>query len=129
MDLITLTKSALVSVIESESFDELNVERYFSPNYQQVVDGTVLNLSEFKQHLTTLKQLTNAMKVTVVAMAQHNEHVFSHHQVTIDKCSGERSMVEVIAHFQWKNNKIVRCYELSQVIKGNKSDHALASVR
>lgn len=105
------------------------MERYFASSYEQVADGAVLNLSEFKQHLLTLKQLTRSMTVTVVAMAQQDEHVFSRHQVSVEKRNGERSMVEVIAHFQWREGKIVRCDELSRVIDGDQSDRALASVR
>ncbi|MBY7957370.1 nuclear transport factor 2 family protein [Vibrio fluvialis] len=129
MELKRLTHAALLAVIEAEHVDEREVERYFASSYQQVADGAVLNLSEFKQHLLTLKQLTRSMTVTVVAMAQQDEHVFSRHQVSVEKRNGERSMVEVIAHFQWREGKIVRCDELSRVIDGDQSDRALASVR
>ncbi|ELH0894887.1 nuclear transport factor 2 family protein [Vibrio fluvialis] len=129
MELKRLTHAALLAVIEAEYVDEREVERYFASSYQQVADGAVLNLSEFKQHLLTLKQLTRSMTVAVVAMAQQDEHVFSRHQVSVEKRNGERSMLEVIAHFQWREGKIVRCDELSRVIDGDQSDRALASVR
>ncbi|MFY3326725.1 nuclear transport factor 2 family protein [Vibrio fluvialis] len=129
MELKRLTHAALLAVIEAEYVDEREVERYFASSYQQVADGTELNLSEFKEHLLTLKQLTQSMTVTVVAMAQQGEHVFSRHQVRVEKRTGERSVVEVIAHFQWREGKIVRCDELSRVIDGDRSDRSLASVR
>ncbi|MBY7923446.1 nuclear transport factor 2 family protein [Vibrio fluvialis] len=129
MELKRLTHAALLAVIEAEHVDEREVERYFASSYQRVADGAVLNLSEFKQHFLTLKQLTRSMTVTVVAMAQQDEHVFSRHQVSVEKRNGEHSVVEVIAHFQWREGKIVRCDELSRVIDGDQSDRALASVR
>ncbi|MCG6401245.1 nuclear transport factor 2 family protein [Vibrio fluvialis] len=129
MELKHLTHAALLAVIEAEYVDEREVERCFASSYQQVADGTVLNLREFKEHLLTLKQLTQSMTVTVVAMAQQDEHAFSRHQVRVEKRTGERSVVEVIAHFQWRAGKIVRCDELSRVIDGDRSDRSLASVR
>lgn len=122
-----LITAALRDVVCSPEHDEQKIARYFARNYQQVVDGKLLDYDEFVEHLALLKALTHRIQITVLASACAGDTVFTHHRVEVEKKGGKRSVIEVLARFTLVSGQIARCEELTHLISGEEGDKDLGS--
>jgi hypothetical protein len=120
---------ALHKIVGQPEHDENQIARYFSPEYQQVVDGKSLDYRGFVEHMALLKSLTKAMKVSILAMACEENTVLTHHHVRVEKQKGQQSEIEVLARFTLSAGLIVRCDELTRLVSGAHDDHDLGSRR
>lgn len=119
--------NALHEVVEQKGHDPAKISKYFDSLYTQRVDGKELGYAEFVDHIAFLKSHTRSMAVTLVASAEENGVVFTHHSVAVQKTSGEGSTIEVFARFTLSAGKIIRCEELTRQVTGDPSDHDLGS--
>lgn len=116
---------ALQTIITDPAHSPERIARWFAPDYQQQVDGNVLDYAQFLVHMATLKTLTRRMTIDVKAIADSGDSVLTHHQVSVTKQDGQTSLIEVLAHFQCREGKIVRCDELTRLITGDPTDASL----
>lgn len=119
--------NALQEIVGHPEHDERRIALYFSPEYQQIVDGQPLDYRGFVRHMALLKSLTTTMTVSVLATACELNTVFTHHHVSVEKRNGEQSAIEVMARFTLSAGLIVRCEELTRLVQGDKDDHDLGS--
>lgn len=127
MDKQTLVIDALNKIIGNDSYNELEIAEYFSPDYSQTVNGDSLNYEMFVEHIKLLKQTAEHMHVQVVSTAVTDDTVFTHHFVDVLKADRRKSQFEVFARFTLKQQKIVSCHELTRMIKGESMDETLGS--
>lgn len=113
---------ALHTIISDPVHSPEQIARWFSPDYQQQVDGNVLDYGRFLVHMATLKAHTRRMTIEVKAIADSGDTVLTHHQVSVTKQDGQTSLIEVFAHFQLREGKIVRCDELTRLLTGDPAD-------
>ncbi|ADU72646.1 nuclear transport factor 2 family protein [Pantoea sp. At-9b] len=118
---------ALTEIVSNPIHDEVKIASYFSPAYQQYVDGKHMDYRDFIKHMAVLKTLTHQMQVTMLSIVSEGNRVCTHHRVKVEKHNGARSEVEVMAHFTLAADRIVRCDELTRQISGDKRDHDLGS--
>lgn len=76
---------ALREIITNPQHEEDKIARYFSPDYQQQVDGKHLDYRGFVGHMALLKTLTTRMSLSILAIAGDGNTVFTHHHVKVDK--------------------------------------------
>jgi hypothetical protein len=126
-NLSQIVTDALQAVISHPGHDEKKIAHYFSPDYQQIVDGHHLDYAQFVQHLAVLKSHTRQMEVNVKALATEEDTVFTHHSVAVEKSSGDKSEFEVFARFTLAAGKIIRCEELTRMVSGTADDRDLGS--
>ncbi|ANR81080.1 hypothetical protein BBB57_12065 [Kosakonia sacchari] len=129
MDITQRIALALQSVVCHPDHNEAKIREFFSPDYQQVVDGQLLDFTGFVEHMAKLKHLTHAIDVTVVAIAGQNNDVLTHHLVAVSKKDGTQAHIDVFAHFTLENGLITRCEELTRLVQGTAQDRSLGSVR
>jgi hypothetical protein len=122
-------KKVFEDVIENMEADEAIISKYFSPAYIQYVDGHTLNYLDFVEHMKKQKNLVHSAKVTIDRCLIENERICTVHRVDLIKKNGEHIAAKVIAYFELKNGKIVLCDELTKILKGNKEDHDIGSVK
>lgn len=120
---------ALREIVGSPEHDERRIARYFSADYQQVVDGQSLDYQGFVQHMQCLKTLTTTMRVSVLASVCEGDTVFTHHHVSVLKRDGKCSDIEVMARFTLSAGLILHCEELTRLIRGSADDQNLGSRR
>ncbi|AJF71836.1 SnoaL-like domain [Raoultella terrigena] len=118
---------ALREIITNPQHEEEKIARYFSPDYQQQVDGKRLDYQGFIGHMALLKTLTSRMSLSVLAIAGDGNTVFTHHHVKVDKKSGQRSEIAVMARFTLASGRILRCDELTHLLVGELEDRDLGS--
>ncbi|ANY76278.1 metallopeptidase [Paenibacillus ihbetae] len=113
------------------NFDFDKLPNYFHNDYYQVTDGKKINIEEFKKHLTTLKATVDKIIVSPFYDALYDEELQTltlRYTVDVTKKSGTRGLIELIAIFEIKNRKIVRCNELSHALHNVKEFKELASI-
>lgn len=123
-----IVAGALQAIVCNPIHDESRIKTFFSPSYQQRVDGKALDFQGFINHMAKLKQITHTINVSVVAIAEQHDEVLTHHIVDVEKNDGRAARVEVFAHFTVQNGFITRCEELTRPIAGNDEDKELGSV-
>lgn len=116
---------ALHTIISDPTHSPERIARWFSPQYQQQVDGNLLNYEQFIAHMATLKAVTRAMTIDIKAIADSGDDVLTHHYARITKQDGKSSLIEVFAHFQLRAGRIVRCDELTRLLTGDPADSDL----
>ncbi len=119
--------NALQDIVADPQHDETRIARYFTPDYQQCADGNLLDYRGFVKHMALLKSLTKSITVTILAIAEEANTVFTHHHVYVIKHDGQQSEIEVMARFTLCAQRIARCDELTRLIRGAKEDHDLGS--
>ncbi len=124
-----IVMEALREIVGSPEHDERRIARYFSPDYQQVVDGQLLDYPGFVEHMQCLKTLTTTMTVSLLASVCEGNTVFTHHHVRVLKRDGEQSDIEVMARFTLSAGLILHCDELTRLISGAADDQNLGSRR
>ncbi|WP_392562384.1 nuclear transport factor 2 family protein [Orbus sturtevantii] len=121
-----IVETALRAVItEPNDCHDQTIAQYFSPDYRQVADGNELNYDDFVKHIKRLHQVLQYATITVVAIVEEQETVFTHHHVFASKHDGTRIHTQVFAQFTLKHGKIVQCDELTRLIVGDQQDHDL----
>ena len=118
---------ALEAVISRPEHDEQTIASFFAANYRQTVNGIELDYVRFVSHMAKLKQIAGAMELKILAIAQQENQVLTHHVVNVCKKNGERAVTEVFAHFTLENGRIVSCHELTRLISGTEDDKRLGS--
>lgn len=129
MDITQRIALALHSIVCHPDHNEAKIREFFSPDYQQVVDGQALDFAGFVDHMAKLKHLTHAINLTVVAIARQNNEVLTHHLVAVSKKDGSQAHIEVFAHFTLENGLITYCEELTRLVQGTAQDSLLGSIR
>lgn len=119
--------NALEKVVSSPVHDEDQIAQYFSPDYQQSVDGQQLTYADFVRHMETLKSVSEKTEITVKTAVAEGDTVFTHHYVNVEKSRGGKSEFEVFACFTLSAGKIIRCEELTRMLNGDAEDQDLAS--
>lgn len=123
-----IIKAALQEVLtHSQSDYSEKIARYFSVDYRQTVNGNVLLYKDFIKHIAFLHQELTAIQITIIAMAEEGDTVFSHHQVQTTKHDGTKTHTQVMAQFTIREGKIIQCNELTRLIVGGDDDHDLGS--
>ncbi len=122
-----LIQNSLTKLIPDMNFSEKLIEKYFSQDYVQHVDGITLNYRDFVDHMKKQKSLLASAKVTIKYIIAEGNQVSTLHIVDAIKKNGESVKVQVNAFYRIKDNKIILVDELTHMINGNESDRALAS--
>jgi len=123
-----IIKAALQAVIANvNGFSIEVIASYFSVNYHQNVNGNVLFYDDFVKHIAALYQVLKSVEITIIAMVQDGQTVFSHHHVHAKKYDGSEVHTQVIAQFTLQDGKIIQCDELTHLITGSDEDHDLGS--
>jgi len=120
-------KLVFKDVIENIEANEAIISQYFSPNYIQHVNGTVLNYDDFVQHMKAQKSILKSIKIVIDHCVVDKNMIATVHQAHAYKKDGTEIIAKVIAYFEIEDGKIVLCDELTQLIRGNKEDENIGS--
>lgn len=69
------------------------------------------------------------MKPVFSLMVAENNHVAAIYKIDLIKQDGTQLEVKDMAFFTIKNNKIIYCEELTQLVKGDKKDKNIGSTQ
>lgn len=112
--------------------ENLKVEKipdYFSPNYVQTTGGENIDYQGFVDQIKDLKQHVESIQVLPLeeTVCEGNRMALRYLR-RVTKKNGLLSNVAVLGIFEIQDDKLVRCWELSKVILGEKEDKALNAI-
>lgn len=121
-------KKAFKDVIENIDADESVIEKYFSKDYKQWVDGHELDYQGFVSHMKAQKQRIARVNIEFERLVVEGEDVATIHH--IDALTKDNHPVKgiVIAHLSVRDNKICFCKELTKITHGREEDKELGHV-
>lgn len=113
------------------NFDVNKIPFYFSKKYLQTTDNKVSNLNEFTSHIQTLKKIVRKIEISAfqdflydddegVATLRYNVHV--------EKMDHTIGVIEVIALFEIKDDKVIRCNEVTNPLNHKEIFQDIGSV-
>ncbi len=106
-------EQALQQIVCQPEHDETLIAEYFSPHYQQWVDGKSLDFDGFVQHMAAVKAATSSVCIEIQAIAENGNEVLTHHRVSVVKPDASEAVIDVFARFTLCEGMIVRCQELT----------------
>lgn len=110
-----------------QTFSPQIINQYFSTEYKQTVNGKELAYPAFMKHIQHLQQVLQSVTLNIMAIAQNDNIVFTHHQVLAIKKDGSQVHTQVIAQFTLYDDKIIQCDELTYLLSGTQQDEDLGS--
>lgn len=122
-----LIQAVFKEVIENKNYDESLINKYFSEDYIQEVDGVTLDFNSFKNHIRKLKEKVVEQKVVFDNIMSDENCVITKHYVTSILQNEEVVKHKVFAEFKFKNDKVVHCDELTFLFEGDSSQKKLGS--
>lgn len=122
-------EQALQQIVCQPEHDESRIADYFSPHYEQWVDGEMLDYAGFVQHMAVVKEATSGIHIDIQAIAENGNEVLTHHRVSVVKPDASKAVIDVFARFTLCEGMIVRCQELTWPLSGAEEDRDLGSRR
>ncbi|WP_440616202.1 nuclear transport factor 2 family protein [Cysteiniphilum sp. 6C5] len=114
-------------IFEKDEFDEADIHKYFHPDYTQHVDGKVLKFDDFLAHIKSLKAAVNKVNIHFEHLIEDGNRVCSVHYPEAQKVNGMTIKAKVIAMFEFKEDQLIFCDELTHLIQGEEDDADLGS--
>jgi len=121
-----IVKQSFTELLEKPGFCPSHVECFFSKNYIQYVDGKTLDYTSFLGHVETLKSTVKDIKVTYEHLVEEGNKLCSIHIVNATR-DDQPVKMKVIALFEFENDKITLCDELTYMLQGEEADRDLGS--
>jgi hypothetical protein len=98
------------------------VEKYFHPDYQQCINGVVLNRSEYIDHVIAQKQQVSIDSFHYEHILENERELFALYFPKGKNVSGDTIEAEVIAYFVFKDEQILKIHGQVRILEGNSSD-------
>lgn len=127
MDYKKIITDTFGTIIASPIVDEQVISQIFHPQYKQTVDGSELDFNGFIQHMKAQKNVFSQVSTHFKSIVSEGETVFTNHEVSIKKHDGGKIKVHVLAEFNFKDGKIIRCDELTRLLSGLPEDSDIGS--
>lgn len=115
------------TLIENPKWTKADFDRYVSKDYIQVADGNTLTYEQDYQHIKALWETCKSIKVIFHDMVVEGNKVATRHTAYAVKKDGSEIEADVMAIFEVKDGKLIRCNELTRMVKGQKEDADLGS--
>jgi len=103
----------------AEMVEGLNPElisNYFAPGYQQSTDGKMSNYGDFITHIHELKREISSLKILPfeeIVVDDTNNKMCVRYTCRIERSNGVKGSLPMFCLFEFADNKIVKCFELS----------------
>lgn len=123
----TIIKNVFKDILGNAVFDSELINKYFSTDYVQTVNGITLSFHDFVKHLQALKEKINDISAEIKSIAEEGETVFTNHIATTIMKDGTMVKTKVIAEFRIRNGKLFYCDELTKLIEGKEEHSDLGS--
>lgn len=127
MDNKTLLHEALSVALSGPPPSPDNLDRHFTPDYVQHVDGRRLSRAAFAAHLGALRRTASRIDIEILQLFGEGDALCSRHLARVTHHDGHRSTHLVHAVFRLEHGRIAACHELTRLLDGTAGDHDLGA--
>lgn len=121
-----LIENSIASLLDPQQ-DAAALDRYFTLDYVQHVDGKRFDYEGFIDHARALKGSLRRGRVTIEQLIVDGDTIADIHIVEAEKTNGSLVRAKVIGFFTVRDGKIARVDELTHMLDGAPEDRDLGS--
>jgi predicted SnoaL-like aldol condensation-catalyzing enzyme len=114
-------------VVIDGKIDQHTINKYFDPDYIQLVDDKRLDLHDFVLHMRAVHKSVKLQEIRFEHMIAEGNKIATVHYPWGIKSNGKEVRAKVMALFEFKNNKLHTCNELTMITQGVKDDKDIGS--
>ncbi len=103
------------------------IDRYFTEDYRQVVDGRTLDRRAFERHVALLRETVATVRFTFRDVVARGDRIAEIHAIDATKRDGTRLEAEVFAFHTLEAGRIARIEEVTRLVSGPPGDRDLGS--
>lgn len=98
------------------------IEQYFHNDYTQCINGTVMNRSEYIDHVKEQKKNIQLMEFKCKNYLLQSNELFIIYDAIGKNIQGDDIKAEVISYFEFKDKKVLKIHGQVHLLEGNPSD-------
>ncbi|GEM15601.1 nuclear transport factor 2 family protein [Gluconobacter oxydans] len=102
---------------------------FMTPDYRQLVDGREMNLADFRAHALALREGLSSLEIEILHLVCEADRAATVHLASATRPSGARSVIRVVAFYQFRGGRLCLVDELTRVQQGHDGDDALGSLQ
>lgn len=122
MAYIDLLKCIWSSIYDPNTKVEEIVEQYFHPDYEQCINGEVMDRPNYIKHVLEQKKAMRIDSIDYQHFLEQGNELFALYYPRGKNIKNAPVEAEVIAYFRFENQKIVRIHGQVRLIQGDLSD-------
>ncbi|MCW8445438.1 hypothetical protein OQJ19_08495 [Fluoribacter gormanii] len=122
MSYTDLLKRIWESVYEPDLDVTSTVKQYFHPDYEQSINGVIMNRSDYIAHVIEQKRNMRIRHIQYKHIVEVGNEVFALYYPQGVSLNDSTIEAEVIAYFQFKEQKLLKIHGQVRLIKGNLTD-------
>ncbi|MFT9221081.1 nuclear transport factor 2 family protein [Gluconobacter oxydans] len=107
--------------------DELTA--FMTSDYRQLVDGREMNLADFRAHAQALREGLSSLEIEILHLVCEADRAATVHLASATRPCGARSVIRVVAFYQFRDGRLCLVDELTRVQQGHDGDDALGSLQ
>lgn len=117
-----LLKEVWNHIYDSKSDVSVVIENFFHPDYEQCINGVVMNRSEYIQHVLAQRETMTVDTIDYKHVLEKGDELFALYYPRGKNKLNLPLEAEVIAYYLFKNKKILKIHGQVRLIKGSFSD-------
>ncbi len=98
------------------------IEEFFHKDYNQTINGLSLNRAEYINHIIEQRKTIESMEFKLKNHMLQDDKLFIIYNARGKNIEGNDIEAEIIAYFEFKNEKLFKIHGQVHLIKGNSSD-------
>jgi hypothetical protein len=98
------------------------IEDFFHEDYTQVINGIILNRSEYITHVIEQRKNIQQMDFECKIHMNQKDKLFILYNAQGKNIQGDEIEAEVISYFEFKDQKVFKIHGQVHLLKGNPSD-------
>ncbi|AAW60101.1 nuclear transport factor 2 family protein [Gluconobacter oxydans] len=102
---------------------------FMTPDYRQLVDGREMTLANFRAHALALREGLSSLEIDILHLVCEADRAATVHLASATRPSGARSVIRVVAFYQFRGGRLCLVDELTRVQQGHDGDDALGSLQ
>ncbi|GBR46904.1 hypothetical protein GRO01_23220 [Gluconobacter roseus NBRC 3990] len=100
-----------------------------TPDYRQLVDGREMSLADFRAHALALREGLSSLEIEILHLVCERDRAATVHLASATRPSGARSVIRVVAFYQFRDGRLCLVDELTRVQQGHEGDGALGRLQ
>jgi hypothetical protein len=109
-----------------EQDPKLVIEEFFHENYTQSIKGVILNRAEYIRHVIEQRKHIQKMEFECKIHMSENDQLFILYDAKGSNIQGDQIIAEVIAYFEFKDQKVFKIHGQVHLLQGDPSDVDMA---
>lgn len=122
MSYIELLQNAWITVYDPKTDVIETVERFFHPDYEQCINGVILNRATYIEHVIEQKKNMIINSIEYMHVLEKENELFTIYYPRGHNINNLPIEAEVIAYFRFENQQIYRIHGQVRLIEGDLAD-------